>query len=240
MTDTTDTTVKSAVTTDLAWLKTHVILLVFVTALALGGVYEVESIITRHDIASEERYSKILTMQSAQTSALEAQLKTDESNWTQLSVQLTHQNQAAQQQINARDQQITQLLTKISTAQPPQIVADLQPKLHAGTATVLSDGVKLDTAAARDVDEQITQGTGAAADLVNTKTQLANEIILSGSVSKNLTEADAALLAEQKKNQDQIVACAAEVKVVKAQARKSKLKWFITGVITGIIGGRYI
>lgn len=181
-----------------------------------------------------------MAQQTAQATALSDQLKTDEANWTQLSAQLNAQNQAQQQQIAARDKQISILLSKINTLQPPEIVADLQPKLHAGTATVLPDGIKLDTEAARDVDKQITQGAAAVSDLANTKTELANETTLATTANKNLSDASAAVAALQKQNTDQIQACAVQVKTIKAQARKSKIKWFFAGVITGIIGGHYL
>lgn len=221
---------------DWTWIIQHAFLLILAAALAVGSVYYVEGLIAKHDAATEARYSQVLTQQTAQTSLLEAQLKTDENNWTQLSTQLNAQNAADQQQISARDAQITQLLTKISQMQPPQIVADLQPKLHAGTATILPDGVKLDTPAARDVDAQMTQGAAAEADLTTTKSELTNETTLAVEASKNLTEANGALAAEQKKNVDQVAACTAEVNTVKAQARKGKLKWFGIGVVVGYLG----
>lgn len=233
-------TIATKATADLAWLKTHIVLLAVVISLAVGSVYAIEDLIAKHDQATEARYSQILTQQTAQATALADQLKTDETSWTQLSSQLNAQNQVQQQQIAARDKQISLLISKISTLQPPEIVADLQPKLHAGNATVLPDGVKLDTDAARDVDKQITQGVAAVADLANTKTELANETTLAMTANKNLSDASAAVAALQKQNTDQIQACAAQVKTIKAQARKSKIKWFFAGVITGIIGGHYL
>ena len=233
-------TITAKATADLAWLKTHIALLAIVIALVVGSVYGIDSMIAKHDAVAEARYSQILAQQTAQATALTDQLKTDEANWTQLSSQLNAQNQVQQQQIAARDKQISILLSKINTLQPPEIVADLQPKLHAGTATVLPDGVKLDTEAARDVDKQITQGAVTAADLVSTKIELANETTLAVTANKNLSDAGAAVTALQKQNADQVQACAAEVKTIKAQARKSKIKFFLAGLVIGVIGGHYL
>lgn len=237
---TTPETITAKAAADLAWLKTHIVLLVIVIGLVFGSVYGVENMLAKHDAATEAKYSLVLAQQTAQATALADQLKSDEANWTQLSSQLNAQNQIQQQQIAARDKQISILLSKINTLQPPEIVADLQPKLHAGNATVLPDGVKLDTEAARDMDKQITQGAAAAADLVNTKIELANETTLAVTANKNLSDAGAAVTALQKQNADQVQACAAEVKTIKAQARKSKIKFFLAGLVIGVIGGHYL
>ncbi len=223
-------------TDDWKWVTQHVILLILAGLLVFGAVYGVESLLTKHDIAMEAKYSQILNQQSAQTQLLETQLKTDESNWTQLSSQLTSQNAADQQIIATRDSQINQLITKINVMKPPQIAADLQTKLHSGVATVLPDGIKLDTNAARDVDSQLAQGTAAEQNLVITKTELENEVMLVNGAEKTISVSNTALAAEQKKNADQITACSAEVRTVKAEATKGKLKWFGIGVVVGFIG----
>lgn len=225
-----------SLTADWTWVTQHAILLFLAAVLVVGSVYGVEGLMAKHDAATEARYSQILASQTAQTQTIEAQLKTDEDNWTTLSTQLNAQNAVSQQQIIARDEQITQLITKINTMTVPQVVADLQPKLHAGTATVLPDGVKLDPPAARDVDAQITQGTAAEADLTATKNELTNETTLATKAGQDLTEANTAITAEQKKNTDQVAACVSEVNTVKAASTKSKTKWFFIGVVVGYLG----
>ena len=39
--------------------------------------------------------------------------------------------------------------------------------------------------------------------------------------------------------QDQTKACNAQIGLVKAEARKSKMKWFFAGLITGFVGGKF-
>ena len=229
------TTVASKLTSDLAWLRTHIIMLVIVVGLAWGGVYGVESLIAKHDAAQEAKYSVILQAQTAQTTAIENKLSSDETNWNQLAQQLTAQNTQLAQQVASRDAQITVLVNKINTMTVPQVAADLQPKLHAGTATVAPNGVLLDVNAARDVDEQLTKADAILADLSDVKAQLANEVVLYNNAAADAKETHTALAAEQKKNVDQIQACTTEVNKIKSDARKSKSKWAIFGAIGGFI-----
>jgi hypothetical protein len=215
----------------------HLVILAVVGCLVFGGIYGVESIIAKHDLATQNHYSQLLATQTALTQSIEAKLATDEAGWAQQAAALTKQNNQLAQQVVSRDAQLSALITKIGTMQPPAIVADLQPKLRAGTATVQPNGVLLDVPAARDVDEQITEGTTAKSDLAATKTQLGNETVIATNAEKDAAETKTALTAEQTKNGDQVKACNAQITTLKAQSRKGKLKWFGIGYVAGLISG---
>ncbi len=84
-------------------------------------------------------------------------------------------------------------------------------------------------------------------ELVTIKTQL-NETENQFALQKKLTD-DAMLDAENAKNvivsqADQMVqaekVCKDQIAVVKAQARKSKLKWFGVGYVLGLVTARFI
>ena len=222
-------------TADWTFILQHIILLLIAAGLIFGSVYGVESLLSKHDAAVESKYTQILATQTAQTLSLEKQVSTDESNWSQQQAQVVAQLQTDQKTMANKDAQITAIIGKINTYQPPQIVADLQPKLHAGIATILTDGIKLDTAAARDVDTQITQGTAAEADLVTTKTDLNSEIDLNSKVKQGITDVNNALTAEQKKNADQVQSCNNQITTLKHEAIKGKIKWFFIGYVSGFI-----
>ena len=230
-------TLASKFTADWQWILKHLVILAIAACLVVGGVYFVDSEIAKHDAATEARYSLVLQQQIATTKAVEDKLDAD-------TAQHALEAQAYQQQIAAdqvamkqRDDLMKVLIAKIGTMTAPQVVADLQPKLRQGTATVLNDGVKLDLPAARDVDAQITEGANAKADLTTTQANLAKETTIATNATADLATAKTAIAAEQTKNTDQVKACAAEVATVKAQARKGKLKWFGIGYIAGFISG---
>lgn len=232
---TTPNPVISTLSTDWNWLKTHIVLLGLVVALGFGGVYGIETLEAKHDAAEEAKYSVILQQQTMLTKSIEDKLASDSTAHAAAEAQLTAQINADHDAMARRDAQVTQLINKINTLQPPEIVADLQPKLHAGIATVLPDGIKLDTAAARDVDEQITAGASAQADVKDLSSQLTAETTIAINTKADLVTANTAIGAEQKKNADQVIAYAKEADVLKADARKGKMKWFAIGYVAGFL-----
>jgi hypothetical protein len=213
----------------------HLVILAVVGCLVFGGIYGVESIIAKHDAKTEAKYSQLLVTQTTQTKAIEDKLSSDEQAHQALENQLLAQLAADEAAMKQRDALNAQLIAKIAQMTAPQVVADLQPKLRAGTATLLADGVKLDVPAARDVDEQITEGANAKTDLATTQADLAKETTIAGNAQADLATAKTAIGAEQAKNTDQVKACAAEVATVKAEARKGKMKWFVIGYVSGFL-----
>ncbi len=228
-------TLASKFAADWQWILKHLVILAIAAALVVGGVYFVDSEIAKHDAATEARYSIVLQQQTAATKAVEDRL---DANTAQHALEAqAYQNQIAADQVamKQRDDMMKVLIAKIGTMTAPQVVADLQPKLRQGTATVLNDGVKLDLPAARDVDAQITEGANAKADLATTQTALTKETTIATNATSDLATAKQAITAEQTKNTDQVKACNAQIAVVKAEARKSKIKWFISGVVSGFL-----
>jgi hypothetical protein len=72
--------------------------------------------------------------------------------------------------------------------------------------------------------------TDTQSELTNTKTELSDANVLVGQQKQEITG-----LTQQ--NADQVKADNAEIANVKAQARRSRLKWFGAGVVVGFIGG---
>ena len=58
----------------------------------------------------------------------------------------------------------------------------------------------------------------------------ANDLISQGKITVN---------GLQLQLQDQTKACDAQIGLVKAEARKSKMKWFFAGLVTGFVGGKF-
>jgi DNA repair exonuclease SbcCD ATPase subunit len=235
MATTTTTTSTNWLSTHWSWVLSHLLIVALIGGLVWGAVYGVNSLIASHDAKTEARYSQLLVAQTAQTKAIEDKLSADEQAHQAIENQLIAQLAADQAAMKQRDALNAQLVAKIAQMTAPQVVADLQPKLRAGTATLLADGVKLDVPAARDVDEQITEGANAKTDLATTQADLAKETTIAGNAQADLATAKTAISAEQAKNTDQVKACAAEVATVKAEARKGKMKWFVIGYVSGFL-----
>lgn len=237
---TTPNPVTSVIANDWNWLKTHLVLLVLVIALGFGGVYGIETIVAKHDAAEATKDALILQQQTTLTKSIEDKLASDSTAHAAAEAQLTAQINADHDAMARRDAQVSQLIAKINIMQPPQLVADLQPKLHAGTATELSDGIKLDVAAARDVDEQITAGQTAQADVNTLKGEVAAQTTITANTKADLVTANKAIDGEKQKNVDQVSACKTETDKLKSDARKGKMKWFAIGYVAGLLTHAFI
>jgi len=208
-------------------------MLFVITGLLWGSVYGIQSMIASHDAKTEAHYDQQLAASTAQAQATEERRIADEKAHAIIDAQLLAQLSADQVAMKQRDNLMAQLVAKIQTMTVPQVVADLQPKLRAGTATELPDGVKLDLPAARDVDAQMTEGTNAKANLATTQADLAKETVIASNAATDLATAKQAITDEQGKNAAQVKACNAEKDTIRSDAAKSKTKW---ALITGILG----
>lgn len=234
-TQTTDTSITTKVKAEWSWIVSHLLILGLVALLCWGAVYFVDSLIAKHDAQTEAHYSQILAQQTATTKAIEDKLTSDEAAHAQEAAAYQAQITADQQAMKQRDALLAVAIAKIQTYTPPQVVADLQPKLHAGTATVQGDNVVLDLPAARDVDEQL-----ASIPVLTSKVStLSSDLLAANKVAadekSDVQTANQALASEQKVNADAAKACQAEITTIKAQDRKSKMKWFLGGFVSGFL-----
>jgi hypothetical protein len=229
----TTTTSTNWLSTHWTWVLSHLLIVALIGGLVWGAVYGVDAMLARHDLATEQKYELILAKQTAVTKALEDKLDADTAQHAQEALAYQQQIAADQQAMKQRDALLATLVAKIGTMTPVQIQADLQPKLRQGTATALPDGVKLDTPAARDVDQQITEGANAKTDLAAAKTDLAAETKIASNATADLATAKQAITSEQGKNAAQVKACDTEKDTIRSDARKSKTKW---AAIAGVIG----
>ena len=235
MATTTTTTTTNWLSKDWTWILSHLVLVGVLAALCFGAVWEVENVIAKHDAATQQKYELILQQQTAATKALEDKLSSDEAVHAQEAAATQAQIAADQASMKQRDALLAVLVQKIATYTPPQVVADLQPKLHAGTATVQGDNVVLDLPAARDVDEQLSGIPTLTAKVSTLQSDLDRQTKVATDAQSDVQTANTALAAEQKKSVDAVAVCQAQIATVKAEARKGKMKWFLGGFISGFL-----
>jgi hypothetical protein len=218
----------SEITNDLVWLKTHVILLIIVIVLTFGGVYGVESIIAKHDASNAAALNAI-------QKSLTDKLNADEKRWDdQNSAQQTLITNLSNA-ITQRDKTLADVIQKDATLTATQSATKIADatKAKAGEVTSSGDTVTVDLPIARTITTNLDQLPVLQQDLVDTKQQLASETI----IADNRQE----LIDEMKKNE--VAAdntCKANISNVKAQARKSKLKFFALGYLLGIVSAHFI
>lgn len=236
MTDIT-TTVKN----DFSYIKHHIILLAVVVVLAFGAIYGIESIIASHDATSSTQWKAILQAQTAQTQVIANKLTIDEQTWTQ-------QN-AAQQAVIAqlassiiqRDKATTvqvQHDATLSAVEAAQRIAS-QTKSQPGEVLAQGGNVQLDLPISRVVVASLDQLPAIQADLIDTRKQLVSETTVATNLQNNVDEQSTLIAVMKTQAIDADKSCKADIATVKAQARKSKLRWFGVGVIIGVIGAHF-
>jgi hypothetical protein len=236
------TDIQTTITSDLAWLKSHLILLAVVTALVFGAVYGIEKILASHDAIRETKDAQVLTLITQQTTDLKEKLAQDEQAAsardaqytaiiTQLSGTIQKQHVALQHQIT-----VNASLTASQTAQAISQKTQAQP----GEVSAQGDNVTLDLPIARIINNDLDILSTVQTQLDETKQQLIAQTGLTSDAILDSVNAKKVIVSQAGQISQADKVCQDTVKTIKADARKSKLRWFIAGLLTGIIGGRYL
>ena len=230
------------ISNDLSWLKHHIILLAIVIILVIGSVYGIESIIAKHDAAISSKDQTILQQQTAQTNMLAEKLQQDEQITAQQNAQLMAMNAQLSSYISKRDKETAIVVQKdatLSAVEAAQKIAE-QTKAQPGEVVAQGDNVQLDLSVSRTVAANQDELPAVKADLADTQKQLTSETILYNNSQNDVYDQTELINAMKTQAADADKACKAEISTVKAKARKSKIKWFFIGLVTGVVGGHYI
>jgi len=234
----TDTSIVSKIEYDLSWLKTHILLLGVVVLLVFASVFGIEYVVAKHDSATAAQYQAIAADTARQNAQIQAQTQAQIALLSQQNAQLEAQIGQLAQAISNRDAKLISQQLQIPTLTPVQVAQAYQPFLSKGTATVptTGSGVLLDTSGSQEVLAQLEELPVARLDILDLKgmvakqgTEIQNQTTLNGSL-------ETALKSEQASHVADANACKAELTTVKAQARKSKLKYLGIGVVIGFLG----
>lgn len=225
---------------DYAWVKAHILALVFSLVLILGtaagAVYGVESLIAKHDLAAEQRADAKLTTIVAQANDSLQKSNAVNQQLLQMISQLQAQNTQLAKGVAQRNVQNDQQRKIDATLNATDAATRLSAQTQAspGEITVTGNDVTLDLPITRRIVADLDTLVTTTANLKDTTTELANETALFNK-SQEANAAQAKSITDlQAQNVGQTVACAAEVKTIKAQARKSKWKYFLGGYIAGL------
>src|SRR5579859_6825963 len=74
------------------WLFHHILLLAITGALVIAGIWGVESLVAKHDIATEAKYNSLLAAQVQQNASVEAQITAQEAHYQEIEKTLLAQN----------------------------------------------------------------------------------------------------------------------------------------------------
>lgn len=226
---------QTTIITDWKWLRTHLVLVFVAAALVGGGIYGVEALIAKHEAEKDSQWQQILAAQTAQTQLLQNKLNQDESNWSVQNAQNQQLIGTLAQTIAKRDaatKQQQQLDATLSTAQAADRLSQ-QTGAKTGEVVATGDLVQLNLPVSRQVVQLLDTIPALQGDLADTKSQLGAETAVATNLQANVTEQKTLIAAQQTQFTDSQNACKAQVADLKAQARKSKLKWFVAGLVAG-------
>jgi uncharacterized protein YlxW (UPF0749 family) len=213
-----------SIETDLGWLKTHLLLLFLVAGLTFGGVYGVEAIVSSHDSATASKFEAIAKDTAAQNAQIQASTQAQIAS-------LTAQVQSLTQAVVARDAQLVKTKAIIPSLTPTQVASAIQPLLSKGTATADPTGaVLLSQEASQEVLGDLEELPVDRADIASLNAIVSNQTTEISSLQTALSSVKTSHQADKEAN-------AKEVSALKASARKSKLKWFGLGFVTGLLAG---
>jgi hypothetical protein len=217
-----------SLTTDWGWIKTHLILLAFAATLSVGAVYGVLYIQSSERAAAEQRQAVIVD-------ALTAQNKIIQQNVAQQIAALNQQNQ----QLELQNQQLSVLLAK------RQVIEVALPKQNA-TLSATQVATQLGGVAQNNdvlLPLSNAQSVLTAVQLVPLLQQDKVDLTASNGLLKNeVINAQSALDLERKAHTSDNTTSAATIKLrddtiltLRAENRKSKLKYFGLGYVAGFV-----
>ena len=232
--------VETVVAKEVSWLKAHerIVIVFLILAASVFAVNKIENVIAARD--------------ASQASVLIQQVQADKQNAAKIAQDALQQQavfqtmlstlQAQNATLSAAVQQDAALLkanrTKDATLPLPDLAVrwgQLVP-LQPGDLTATATGVSVTPSGARATVVQL-EAVPTLTDQLAKETQTAQNnaslLTQSGLVNADLGKQVGALNTELGDSAKQ---CKAEVAAVKAQARKSKLKWFGIGFVAGFLG----
>jgi hypothetical protein len=216
----------------------HVVLYAVAIVFALGLTYVIESKVADR---ADQKYQDLKTLSDQKDSANAQFQKQITDQMAQLAMQNT-QLQAANTQQNAFVSSLIGQLkankAKDATLPPTDLATRIQSLAPGGNITVVVDGYHLDQAEAVSIAQGLEEPPILNQQIADKDVIIKNdELIISNDVKsldgeKQSHGSDVAALKADLATANQ------EIIKVKADARKSKFKWFIAGVVTGFTLGR--
>lgn len=232
--------ISTAVTTSESWLKQHERLIIVALVLLVGGWFGQHWLnnTAAKNAAAATLATQQLAAQKAKDDQFAAQLQQQGEQYQELVVTLAQQNKQLSTQIISRT---TVLKTQQATDQalPVPALASRWEQLAAlkntdvvsnadGSITVTENGARDTVIALEQVPELTANLVDTQSELRNDQTELDKANTLIGGLNTQVVNLSTQLV-DQKKADDATLAS------VKANANKSKLKWFGAGFVVGFI-----
>lgn len=196
---------------------------------------KIDTLIANHDHANLQQAQVVAAVQqekNEETAKLVAQQAAD---MKVLNDKVQAQNAALEQANLALVTALTKQQKIDATMSTPEVAQRWMQLVPASTVKPTPSGVTLDDASAHATVSELEKAPVLTKQLEASHEELTNAQLLLSVSGQQVTTLNTQVTGLQLKSVDDAKVCAAQIAVVKADARKSKRKWAVVGAITGFI-----
>ena len=218
------------------YLKAHerLILALVAAGVLWFAIGKIDTLIQHHDDANLKQAQTIAAVQSQKDAAIAAQVAEDSAAFTALQAKMQAQATALEQANVALATALTRQQKTDATLPPTDLVARWNALVPQAAASVNNGQVTLPNTGAVATVQQLELVPAQHQELVNEQTLVANGNALAVSQAKQVTDLTNEITGLKLQSVDDAKVCQAQIAVVKADARKSKRRWFVAGFVAGI------
>jgi hypothetical protein len=217
-------------------VKTHekLILAVVAAGVLFFAIGKIDTLIQHHDDANLKQAQTLAAVQSQKDAAIAAQVAEDNAAFTTLQAKMQAQATALEQANIALATALTKQQKTDATLPPTDLVARWNALVPQAAASVNNGQVTLPNTGAVATVQQLERIPVQQEEITNEQALVANGNALAVAQTKQVTDLTAQVTGLNLQLVDNTKVCNAQIAVVKADARKSKKRWFIAGFVVGI------
>lgn len=236
------TSIETKIKSELSWLQKHErLVLAVVAGLVLWfAIGKVDSLIANHDAANLQQAKVTAQVQEEKNQALAEQVSKDRLAYDTLAAKI----EARDAQLQQMQVQLVAALTKQQqvdkTMTPTELTQRWNILVPEAGAAVTPSGVSLPSEGARATVIELEKAPVLTQELTAKTEELVNANALLKASGQQVVTLNDLVSGLQLKAADDAKVCSTQIAVVKAEARKSKRKWFLVGYVAGFLSRQYI
>jgi hypothetical protein len=204
---------------------------------ALG---KIDTLILHHDQAGLQQAQIVAAQQAQKNAEVLAVVQQQATDLKALNDRVLSQQAALEQaNVNLANALIQQKKTD-ATLPPSELAARWNLLIPQAGATVNATGIAVPTTGAILTVQTLEAVPVLTQQLAATQQELIGEKQIATEQAGNITTLNTLIAGKDASLKDAAQVCTEQIKVVKDAARKSKRKWFYTGVVVGFIGRQLV
>ena len=218
------------------YLKAHerLILALVAAGVLWVAIGKIDTLIQHHDDANLKQAQVIAAQDASKNAAIAAQVASDKAAFDALQTKLQAEDAALVQANVALATALTKQQKIDATLPPTDLVARWNTLVPSANVTVSTNGETLPNSGAVATVQQLEIIPVQQEEIINEQTLVANGNALAVAQAKQVTDLTAQVTGLKLQSIDDAKVCQAQIAVVKADARKSKRRYFIAGFVAGI------